>query len=54
MLFEEMMRNERAEGKAEAILDILETYGEIPESLKTRIMSIKDTRVLRQLLKDAV
>ena len=58
MLFEEMMRHERAEGKAEgmaqAILDILEAQGEIPESLRSRIMSIKDNHVLRQHLKYAV
>ena len=66
MLFEEMMRNERAEGKAEgkvegkaegkaeAILEILETRGEISESLRSRIMSEKDSSVLRQLLKNAV
>ena len=58
MLFEEMMRNERAEGKAEgkaeAILEILEARGEISESLKSRIMSEKDSSVLRQLLKNAV
>ena len=58
MLFEEMMRNERAEGKAEgkaeAILEILEARGEISESLRSRIMSEKDSSVLRQLLKNAV
>ena len=66
MLFEEMLRDEHAEGKAEGIaegrvvelvetiLEILEGYGEIPESLRSRIMSIKDNRVLRQLLKCAV
>ena len=41
MLFEEMIRNERAEGKAEAILKILEDYGDVPESLRSRIMSEK-------------
>ena len=62
MLFEEMMRNERAEGRAEgisegmaqAILKILEARGEIPESLKSRIVSEKDSNVLEQLLKNAV
>ena len=62
MLFEEMMSRERAEGKAEgkaealaeAILEILESYSEIPESLKSRIMSEKDSSVLKQLLKYAV
>ena len=66
MLFEEMMRNERAEGKAEGIaegrvmeltetiLEMLEVYGEIPDDLRTRIMSIRNNHVLRQLLKNAV
>ena len=58
MLFEEMMRNERAEGKAEgkaeAILEVLEARGEISESLRSRIMSEKDSNMLRQLLKCAV
>ena len=62
MLFEEMMRNERAEGIAEGrvmeltetILEMLEVYGEIPEDLRTHIMSIRDNHVLRQLLKNAV
>ena len=66
MLFEEMMRNERAEGKAEGIaegrvmeltetiLEMLEVYGEIPDDLRTRIMSIRNNHVLRQLLKNTV
>ena len=62
MLFEEMLKDEHAEGIAEGrvvelvetILEILEGYGEIPESLRSRIMSIKDNHVLRQLLKYAV
>lgn len=58
MLFEEMMSRERAEGKAEglaeAILEILKGCGEIPENLRDRIMSEKDGSVLRQLLRNAV
>ena len=61
MLFEEMMRRERAEGKAEgmaylseAILEVLEGYGEVPKELKGRIISEKDGNVLKQLLKYAV
>ena len=61
MLFEDMMRHERAEGEAkgrvlelaETILEMLETYGEIPESLRSHIMSIKDNHMLRQLVKCA-
>ena len=41
-------------GMAQAILEILEAYGDIPEGLRSRIMSIQDNRVLRQLLKHAV
>ena len=41
-------------GMAQAILEILEAYGEIPESLRSRIMSEKDGSVLKQLLKYAV
>lgn len=62
MLFEEMLRDERAagriegkaEGKAEAVLEILEACGEIPEELRNRIVSVKDNVVLGQLLKYAV
>ena len=69
MLFEEMLRDERAEGKAEgkaegiaegmaylaeAILEVLEGYGEVPDELRSRIMSEKDGNVLKQLLKCAV
>ncbi|MCH5270271.1 MAG: Rpn family recombination-promoting nuclease/putative transposase [Lachnospiraceae bacterium] len=62
MLFEEMMRGERAAGKAEgvtvgmaqAVLEILEGCGEIPEDLRSRIMSEKDGNTLKQLLKYAV
>ena len=35
-------------------MEILESYSEIPESLKSRIMSEKDSSVLKQLLKYAV
>ena len=54
MLFEEMLRDERAEGKAEAILEILEDYGEVSEELRSRIMSIKNNCILKQHLKYAV
>ena len=41
MLFEELLRNERKEGKAEgkvdAIIELLEDLGSIPEALKTQL-----------------
>lgn len=58
MLFEEMLRDERAEGKAEglslAILNILGAYGQIPEELNSSILSVGDADVLEQHLKSAV
>lgn len=58
MLFEEMLRDERAEGKAEgialSILNVLGIYGELPKELHSSIMTIKNSDVLEQLLKSAV
>lgn len=58
MLFEEMLRDERAEGKAEgialSILNILGAYGEIPEELRNGIMSVKSSDALEKLLKSAI
>jgi len=66
MLFEEMLRDEReegkaegkaegrAEGKAEAVLEILGSYGEVPEELRSRIMSVRDNAALGQLLRHAI
>lgn len=58
MLFEEMLKEERAEGKAEgislSILSILETYGDIPEELREEIMSVESADVLEKLLKSAI
>lgn len=53
MLFEEMLRDERAEGKAEAIFELLAMHGEVSEELGSRIMSVKDSDMLKQLLKCA-
>ena len=43
MIFEEMLRDERAEGKAEGkvedTLELLKELGEIPESVRNRIMN---------------
>lgn len=39
MLPEELLKDARAEGKAESILELLEEYGPIPGDLKARILS---------------
>lgn len=57
MLFEEMLREERtqgkAEGKAEAIVELLEDLGVISEELRARILAEKDLQVLVRWLKAA-
>ena len=53
MWLELALRDERIAGKAEGILDLLEDLGEVPESLRERILSIRDGRVLQKLLKIA-
>jgi predicted transposase/invertase (TIGR01784 family) len=63
MLFQELLRDERAEGRAEglaegltfgranSVLLLLEEKGVIPEDLREKIMSEKDTEVLEKWLK---
>ena len=55
MIFQEMLRDERAEGKiegkVEGILELLQELGTVPEELKNRIMSEKDLVVLSKLMK---
>ena len=52
MIFEEMLRDERAEGKAEAVLEMLlelmSNLGEIPDELRNRITSEKDLETLKK------
>ena len=52
MIFEEMLRDERAEGKAEAVLEMLlelmDDLGEIPDELRNRITSEKDLETLKK------
>lgn len=56
MLFEELLRDEYAEGKAEgkvegkaeSVLELLEDCGEIPEEWRERIMSERNLDVLRR------
>ncbi|MGN8921843.1 hypothetical protein ACTNB0_12270 [Lachnospiraceae bacterium HCP28S3_F9] len=55
MIFEEMLRDERAEGKAEAVLEMLlelmNDLGEIPDELRNRITSEKDLETLKKWLR---
>ena len=55
MIFEEMLRDERAEGKAEAVLEMLlelmKDLGEIPDELRNRITSEKDLETLKKWLR---
>ena len=57
MLFEELLRNERKEGKAEgkvdAIIELLEDLGSIPEALKTQLEGEMDLNTLSAWLKMA-
>lgn len=57
MIFEEMMRDERAEGilqaKQEAILELLEDIADVPEELQEQIGSLKNHEKLSVLLKKA-
>ena len=60
MIFEEMLRDERAEGKAEVIaegkaeavlemlLELMSNLGEIPDELRNRITSEKDLETLKK------
>lgn len=58
IIFQEMLREEydegKAEGKAEAVLNLLEELGEISDDLRVRIISEKDLDVLKRWLKQAV
>ena len=59
MLFQEMLKEERAEGREEGrvdaligvIISLLEEKGVIPEELKDRIKNEKDVDVLEQWVK---
>ena len=58
MILQEMLREEydegKAEGKAEAVLNLLEELGEISDDLRVRIISEKNLDVLKRWLKQAV
>lgn len=57
MIFEEMLREERSEGKAEgkadAILELLSDLGGISEELRRRIIGEKNQQMLNQMLRAA-
>ena len=53
MIFQEMLREGYAEGKAEGVLNLLEDLGEISDDLRKRIISEKDLDVLKRWLKQA-
>lgn len=53
MILEEMLREERAEGKAEAVLELLEELGTVPDVLCEKIMNEKDLDMLKKYLKCA-
>ena len=57
MIFQEMLREEyaegKAEGKAQGVLNLLEEQGEISDDLRNRIISEKDLDVLKRWLKQA-
>ena len=52
VLLEEMMEDERAQGeakgKAEYILAIIKTHGDIPDDIRERILNEKDLKLLDQ------
>lgn len=58
MIFEEMLKEEKQEGRLEArkedILELLEELGEIPEELQEKIGKLEDVTKLKSLLKMAV
>ena len=57
MIFEEMLKEEKQEGRLEAkkedIFELLEELGEIPEKLQEKIGKLEDVTKLKILLKMA-
>ena len=53
MSLEEIREAGRLEGKKEAVIELLEELGEVPLSLKERIMSETDAATLKSILKAA-
>ena len=46
MLFEELLRNERREGKIKYILELLDDMGTLPEGLREKIETESDVATL--------
>ena len=57
MLLEEMLKEEREsgriEGKAEAVINLLSELGEVPETLRDKILNEKEAKVLQCYLRSA-
>lgn len=53
MLFKEMLDEEKAEGKAEDIIDLLSDLGMVPDELREKILEEKNLNILRVYLKKA-
>ena len=51
--FERLLNKEKAEGKAEAVIELLEDLGELSDSLKTCIMEQTDLELLKKWHKAA-
>lgn len=51
MILREMLRDERAEGKAESVLELLGEIGSVSEQLQEKIINEKDLSVLLKWLK---
>lgn len=51
MTFQELLRDERAEGKAESILVLLQEIGSVSDELQNRIMSEKDIQTITRWIK---
>lgn len=55
MIWQEMLRDERAEGRAEgraaSILELLDELGEVPDGLRNRIMSETNVATLASWIK---
>lgn len=55
MLFEELLQNERKEGKiedrVESIIELLEDLGSVPEKLKERLEKETDMNTLKKWFK---
>lgn len=53
MLFKEMLDEEKAEGKAEDVIDLLSDLGMVPDELREKILEEKNLNILRAYLKKA-